>query len=89
MKAPVTVSDHLVTLTKHLRLDLAAHTKVHDTVHEKNLLISSKLGSSASFDGNLDEFHLKKKIKLKITLFFFLDYSWLNTLLLSSNQFPH
>lgn len=32
MKTPVIVSDHLVTVSKHLRLDLAAHTEVHDTM---------------------------------------------------------
>lgn len=37
VKTPVIASDHLVTVTKHLRLDLAVHTKVHDTTYDKNL----------------------------------------------------
>lgn len=81
VKAAVIVSDPLVKVPKHPRLDLAAHTKVHGTMYDKNLLRSSKPALMVTLINST-------KIKnLKITLF--LVYSLLNTLLLSSNQFPH
>lgn len=63
VKAPVKVGDPLVKVPKHLRLDSGAHTKVHDTLYDNNLLRSSKPALMVTLINST-------KIKiLKITLF--------------------
>lgn len=67
VNTPVIVSDHLVTVTKHLRLYLAAHTKVHNIVHEK---ISLDQASQIALPALMVTLMNSTKIKsLKITLF--------------------